>query len=72
MLILKAKKDERIFIGDNITLVIVSHDGTGTKIGFEAPQEIQIVREGAKNKQPKGIRHAGIGGAICPTAPVAD
>lgn len=44
MLMLKRRKDERIYIGDNIELKIVSVERKAVVIGIEAPTELNIVR----------------------------
>ncbi len=45
MLVLSRKVGERIFIGDNITLVVVSDRNGRIRLGIEAPTEISIRRE---------------------------
>lgn len=46
MLVLTREKGERILIGDNIILQVIEvrRDGR-VRLGFDAPREIQIVRE---------------------------
>lgn len=45
MLILTRRVDERIFIGDNITLCVLDIEGNRVRLGLEAPKEIAILRE---------------------------
>lgn len=50
MLVLSRKKDERITIGDNVTITIVEISGDRVRIGFDAPRDIQIWREEINGK----------------------
>ena len=50
MLVLTRKKNERIMIGDNITLTIVEIRGDRVRLGVEAPNEIPVNREEVLNK----------------------
>ncbi len=45
MLILTRRVDERIFIGDNITLCVLDIEGNRVRLGLDAPKEIAILRE---------------------------
>ncbi len=45
MLVLSRKKDEKIRIGDDITLTIVDIRGDKVRLGIEAPTKIQVHRE---------------------------
>jgi len=45
MLILSRKEDESVIIGDNIKIKVVSIDKGSVKIGFEAPDNMLILRE---------------------------
>jgi len=45
MLILSRKVDEKIQIGDNITLTIIDIHGEQVKIGVEAPKNIKVFRQ---------------------------
>ena len=45
MLILTRRVDERIFIGDDITLCVLDIEGNRVRLGLEAPKEIAILRE---------------------------
>ena len=44
MLVLSRKVDQRIRIGENIEIVVVSIDGDHVKLGIEAPREIRVLR----------------------------
>lgn len=45
MLVLSRKQDEKIIIGDAITLMVVSIQGDKVRIGIEAPKHVSIHRE---------------------------
>lgn len=44
MLVLTRKPQERIQIGDSITITVVRVQGNSVRIGIEAPQEVAIRR----------------------------
>lgn len=45
MLILSRKIDEKIKIGDDITLTIIDIHGDQVKIGVEAPKNVKVFRQ---------------------------
>lgn len=45
MLVLSRKKDEKIIIGDSITLMVVEIRGDKVRLGIEAPKEVSVHRE---------------------------
>jgi carbon storage regulator len=45
MLVLSRKEDERIQIGDDITITVVRIQGDKVRIGIEAPQTVPVVRD---------------------------
>lgn len=45
MLVLSRKKDEKIIIGDNITIMIVDIQGDKVRLGIDAPREVSVHRE---------------------------
>ncbi|SFI14047.1 carbon storage regulator CsrA [Planctomicrobium piriforme] len=45
MLVLSRKQDEKIIIGDSITLMVVSIQGDKVRLGIEAPKNVSIHRE---------------------------
>jgi carbon storage regulator len=45
MLVLSRKKDERIVIDGNITIVIVEIRGDKVRIGVEAPPDVSVHRQ---------------------------
>jgi carbon storage regulator CsrA len=44
MLVLTRKLQERIQIGDNITITIVQVKGRSVRVGIEAPRDVRVVR----------------------------
>ena len=44
MLVLSRKRDERIMIGDQISLMVVDIRGDKVKLGIEAPAEVAVHR----------------------------
>ncbi len=45
MLVLSRKKDEKIVIGDNITVMLIEIRGDKVRLGIEAPKEITVHRQ---------------------------
>jgi carbon storage regulator len=45
MLVLSRKQDEKIMIGDSITLMVISIQGDKVRLGIEAPKDVSIHRE---------------------------
>ena len=44
MLVLSRKKDEKIVIGDNISIMVVEIRGDKVRLGIEAPRDISVHR----------------------------
>lgn len=49
MLVLSRKKDERIIIGDNISIMVVEIRGDKVRLGIEAPRDVPVHREEVYN-----------------------
>ena len=45
MLVLSRKKDEKIIIGDNVSIMIVDIQGDKVRLGIEAPRDVTVHRE---------------------------
>lgn len=45
MLVLSRRKNERLFIGDDIVITIVRVAGGAVRVGIEAPNDVQVQRE---------------------------
>lgn len=45
MLILTRKTNERIFIGEDVVLVVLGIENNRVKLGIDAPSEVSILRE---------------------------
>ena len=45
MLVLSRKRDEKIIIGDNITIMVIEIRGDKVRLGIEAPENITIHRQ---------------------------
>jgi len=45
MLILTLKEDEKILIGDKITVMVVEIRGNQIRLGIEAPDDLLVLRE---------------------------
>jgi len=53
MLILTRRSNERIFIGDNVALVVLGIENNRVKLGIEAPADVTILREEIVNDADK-------------------
>ncbi len=45
MLVLSRKKDEKIVIGDSITLMVIEIRGDKVRLGIDAPKEVTVHRQ---------------------------
>jgi carbon storage regulator len=54
MLILTVKEDEKVRIGDKITLMVVEIRGKQIRLGVEAPAGVLVLREKLAGK--KGVK----------------
>lgn len=45
MLILTRRSNERIFIGEDVVLVVLGIENNRVKLGIEAPSDVTILRE---------------------------
>jgi carbon storage regulator len=45
MLVLTRKTNEKIVIGDNVVITVVDVRGDRVRLGFEAPQDVEIHRQ---------------------------
>ena len=54
MLVLGRKENESILIGDNIRITVVGRSGSSIRIGVQAPQSVQVVREELLSSRPPG------------------
>ena len=45
MLVLSRKKDEKIVIGDQITLMVIDIRGDKVRLGIEAPKDVTVHRQ---------------------------
>jgi carbon storage regulator len=58
MLVLSRKENEKIKLGDNITLTIVRVSGDKVRLGIEAPSDVVILREELSPRVAGEISHA--------------
>ena len=45
MLVLSRKKDEKIVIGDRITIMVIDIRGDKVRLGIEAPRDVTVHRQ---------------------------
>ena len=45
MLVLSRKQDEKIIIGDSITLMVIEIRGDKVRLGIDAPRDVTVHRE---------------------------
>jgi carbon storage regulator CsrA len=53
MLVLTRKHQERIHVGDNITVTVVRIKGNTVRIGIEAPQDVRVMRGEIAHQNPE-------------------
>ena len=53
MLVLTREVNESVTIGGNITVKVLSIHEHQVRLGFEAPKDIEIMRDEAKVREPK-------------------
>ncbi|MCL4207365.1 MAG: carbon storage regulator [Pirellulaceae bacterium] len=58
MLVLTRKLQEKIHIGDNVTITIVRIQGNTVRVGIEAPQDVRVVRGEISATQPTDVEAA--------------
>ena len=64
MLVLSRKKDEKIVIGDSITLMVIEIRGDKVRLGIAAPRDVTVHREEVydairrEKEQEKGTQDA--------------
>ncbi len=54
MLILTRRIRERLMIGDNITITVLSVKHGQVRIGIDAPKDVLVLREEVAKKEKKG------------------
>ena len=45
MLVLSRKKDEKIMIGEDVTLMVIEIRGDKVRLGIDAPKDVAVHRE---------------------------
>lgn len=53
MLVLTRKKNSAVHIGPNIKIVVIEIRGDKVRLGFEAPDDVQIVRDDCVSRTRK-------------------
>lgn len=56
MLVLARRENQKLYIGDNITVTVLRLSNGTVRLGVEAPREVQVLRDDAKNSQPHYTR----------------
>jgi carbon storage regulator CsrA len=56
-LVLTAKPGRSFRIGDNIVIAIIDTSAERVKIGFDAPLDMRICRDNAKDQEPRERDH---------------
>lgn len=64
MLVVTRRVGEKVHIGDDITITLIKA-GANTKIGIEAPKDIRVMRDNAKQQMPKPQEEQGPSRSAC-------
>ncbi|NMC20203.1 MAG: carbon storage regulator [Thermogutta sp.] len=56
MLVLSRKENQRIRLGDNITITIVRVTGDQVRVGIDAPKTVPIIRDELNPRDREGGR----------------
>lgn len=67
MLVLSRKKDEKIMIGENISIMVVEIRGDKVRLGIEAPRDVTVHRQ----EVFEAIKRRELGGDVEPSSDVA-
>jgi len=54
MLVLSRKQEEKIVVGDNITITVLKIRGNTVRLGIDAPREVSVVRGELRDKGKNG------------------
>ena len=60
MLVLTRKRGQVVYIGDDIEIHLLDCDTNHARIGIQAPKDVNILREEAKNRAPNRNRKQGV------------
>lgn len=63
MLVLSRKPNERIWIGDEITVTVVRISPHNVRLGIDAPRHLTVIREELEQRQKAAHNGAGHGRA---------
>ena len=73
MLVLSRKKDEKIIIGDSITIMVIEIRGDKVRLGIDAPKDVTVHRqevyEAIKREQEQEQDQGNSVSADAPTTP---
>jgi carbon storage regulator len=58
MLVLSRKKDEKIVIGDNISVMVIEIRGDKVRLGIDAPKDVTVHRQEVYDAIMKQREHA--------------
>jgi len=53
MLVLTRRVNERIVIGDDVTVTVLEVRGDQVRIGIEAPRDVKVFREEVLGREPR-------------------
>ena len=68
MLVLSRKRDERILIGNEIEVKVLSVEGSRVRLGITCPKEFRIVRSEILKDRPLPRQTLEIVNSLCPRA----
>lgn len=64
MFVISRKVGQGIYINNDIKIVVIEIRGDKVRLGFDAPEDVRIVRDDAKDRTPRNGERTDVGQLI--------